>query len=835
MTFVPDEVLVDSEAPALVRRLVEEFGAEVVEPPPIPPAPSGMEPAPGVEAEAMPLPTRVRFSAPPPVPAGTTVRLRDAYNAPVSVTSEMAAGVLAQVAQWASEGRGIGLNAVGHSVSLPLLAAAEADGAAGGADPFAWPAYMGRARVTAAWQLIEAYRKLASVKPLVTVGVLDGGFWLNGGTPGFPSGQAGSDFGSFAFQLNLLDESVGAGGANPNKCGDGYTCPWHGNAVASVATAPVGNGLGAAGVGGTVARPVLFKSELTVSQVFRCLQVCLAWGVDVLNMSFAKTNWELVFPTSAWDHAFQFAADNGLILVASAGNSTLNLPDDDNPRPATRTPGTITVGSLDGNNNASGFSNFGASVDVWAPGENLPVMPDPNNPNGSRPSGTSVAAPFVSGIVAMMRAIKPSLTTFEANQLLKSSGWRGDGRVTVGVDAFAAVLAAMGGVLPADLAESAARNDTPETAAMLYPLGANGALVPLGNLGDREAAALSQRADVDWYRFRVNDFSTFTLDLGFYPLLGPVRATLVPDDPDSRAEEDVVATFSRGVTHLAGPLAPGDYKLRIDGSMNLYELSVNLSPAPIGPDEFERNDSFEEATQFRLRTPGAPAPAFPAVFLHGPGRYPLTIHDGDRDFFRIQVDPSGALPSVATMRFSGTDALLDVTVYDADRTVVSRQTGVRAPTLNLLQDVVSFVEVTASRPTRYTMNVQYEIDQAHLPGPNQEVVVVPVPDLGDPAFHLGEEAQHFLVDLTQERGALNRLVFGAVNNAPFKAELLDDAGDVVSVGTPLDDGVHASVAVETSHLEPGSYFLRLGRGSSETQARGAQLDVERLPSLSGHV
>src|SRR5207237_407438 len=130
-------------------------------------------------------------------------------------------------------------------------------------------------------QLVEAFRQFRSAKP-VTIGILDAGFWLNGFKPFVPAGQVASDFGSTVMQLNLLDEGVGAGGASGI---DGYAKPWHGNGSATVAAAKVGNGMGAAGVGGTVAQPVLFKTDGSLDYFFRCLQVCLAWGIDVLNMS----------------------------------------------------------------------------------------------------------------------------------------------------------------------------------------------------------------------------------------------------------------------------------------------------------------------------------------------------------------------------------------------------------------------------------------------------------------------------------------------------------------------------------------------------------------------
>jgi subtilisin family serine protease len=76
------------------------------------------------------------------------------------------------------------------------------------------------------------------------------------------------------------------------------------------------------------------------------------------------------------------------------------------------------------------------------------VVRDPNNPAGSQPTGTSVAAPFVSGVAAMMRAVNPSIDNARTRKLMTATGWKGSGRVNVGVDAVAAVLAAMGGRLP---------------------------------------------------------------------------------------------------------------------------------------------------------------------------------------------------------------------------------------------------------------------------------------------------------------------------------------------------------------------------------------------------
>jgi len=111
--------------------------------------------------------------------------------------------------------------------------------------------------------------------------------------------------------------------------GNKYEAPWHGNGVASAATATVGNFAGASGSGGTVANPVLFKTDASISQILQCLRVCLAWGVDVLNMSISINYGVagIVFPKDSWENAFRFASDNGLIMIAAAGNEDKELPD----------------------------------------------------------------------------------------------------------------------------------------------------------------------------------------------------------------------------------------------------------------------------------------------------------------------------------------------------------------------------------------------------------------------------------------------------------------------------------------------------------------------------
>jgi hypothetical protein len=325
--FVADEVLVDAAGGHLVAELIERHGAEQVARKPLPPPPEGMRPNPGVDVEGMPVPVLLRIKDPPPAGRRAADLLRAAFSDTVSLTSDRAAALAGLVAELASDGRGVGLNTLSTTSLLPLHDPLDWKAL----DPLKAPAFLAY-RAAAAWHLIEAFREFRSTKP-VTVGILDLGFWMDGFAPAIGAGQLVSDLGPSVAQLNLLDEGVPAGGASGIATSSGFTSPWHGNASASVATARIGNFQGAAGVGGTVAPPVLLKTDGSLEYYFRCLHVCLAWGIDVLNMSLSHVeDAEFWFPTTAWNNNFRYALEAGLVMVAAAGNNYARIPEDQNRR-----------------------------------------------------------------------------------------------------------------------------------------------------------------------------------------------------------------------------------------------------------------------------------------------------------------------------------------------------------------------------------------------------------------------------------------------------------------------------------------------------------------------
>ena len=112
----------------------------------------------------------------------------------------------------------------------------------------------------------------------------------------------------------------------------------------------------------------------------------------------------------------------GAILVVAAGND-----DQDTSKIApANCGGSIVVGSTNQKGQRSDFSNYGKIVDVSAPGDGIMSTVDlgttvSTGAGYTEYDGTSMAAPQVAGIIALMKSVDPSLTADRAKQVLKQS------------------------------------------------------------------------------------------------------------------------------------------------------------------------------------------------------------------------------------------------------------------------------------------------------------------------------------------------------------------------------------------------------------------------------
>ena len=116
---------------------------------------------------------------------------------------------------------------------------------------------------------------------------------------------------------------------------------------------------------------------------------------------------------AAYTHAGAAALRNGCLIVAAAGNASLNTG-----APA-NSPTIMSVASLDANLKPSRFSNFG-KVDIAAPGRDVfSSWPRPSHYKSI--SGTSMAAPHVAGCAALWAESDASLRGMKLWQQLVAS------------------------------------------------------------------------------------------------------------------------------------------------------------------------------------------------------------------------------------------------------------------------------------------------------------------------------------------------------------------------------------------------------------------------------
>ncbi len=175
----------------------------------------------------------------------------------------------------------------------------------------------------------------------------------------------------------------------------------HGTHVAGIIGARGNNGVGVSGVNWNVSLASFRVGTYSVylSAVILALNYCNQHNIKITNNSYGDDIYSTVF---------KHAIDNYQgIFVAAAGNEGVDI--DANPTyPACfDCPNIISVGSVDSNMQKSSFSNYGSqSVDVFAPGGT--IYSTCIEGTYTYKNGTSMATPFVTGVIALVMAVRPS-------------------------------------------------------------------------------------------------------------------------------------------------------------------------------------------------------------------------------------------------------------------------------------------------------------------------------------------------------------------------------------------------------------------------------------------
>lgn len=168
----------------------------------------------------------------------------------------------------------------------------------------------------------------------------------------------------------------------------------HGTEVAGVIGAQV-NGAGVFGSdpsANLVSLKVLDANGVgTTYDVLEAIAYAKANHIPVLNVSFGGTGNPVGNPVC---EAITDAKNNGIITVVSAGNAN---QDTANTIPAA-CPDAVTVGAIDQSGAKASFSNYGNTVDIYAPGTD--IYTTARNNGYTTQNGTSFSAPLVAGLVA---------------------------------------------------------------------------------------------------------------------------------------------------------------------------------------------------------------------------------------------------------------------------------------------------------------------------------------------------------------------------------------------------------------------------------------------------
>ncbi len=242
---------------------------------------------------------------------------------------------------------------------------------------------------------------------------IDDNMWVN---PGEIPSNGKDDDGN-----NYIDDTMGWDFENDdNDPTDDYG---HGTHVAGIIAAEVNNGIGIVGVAPKAkimaVKGIGSDGYGNDSKLAKAIIYAADNGADIINLSFGG-----IGTCPVLEDAVDYAHSLGAVVVASAGNDSMDVK---NFYPASAN-GTIAVAALDrygGSITPAAFSNFGNKIDVAAPGVGIlslrakgTKMGNILGENYTRADGTSMAAPHVAGLAALIMSKNPDFSNEDVRQIL---------------------------------------------------------------------------------------------------------------------------------------------------------------------------------------------------------------------------------------------------------------------------------------------------------------------------------------------------------------------------------------------------------------------------------
>jgi len=258
----------------------------------------------------------------------------------------------------------------------------------------------------------------------LVIGVVDSGvlsshpdlapnMWIN---PFETSNGLDSDGNGVADDIHGFNSISNTGNANDEN--------GHGTHCAGVIAGRGNNGNGISGVS--------WKSKImslkflnaqgsgTLADAIEAIEYAISMKQRGVNIRILNNSWGGASYSSALENVIKSANDNNILFVVSAGNSGADN-DNSNFYPANyNVDNVLSVAAIDHNGNLASFSNYGRNrVHVAAPG--VGIYSTHLNNNFANLSGTSMSAPYVSGIAALILSREPNLSAAQLKQRIISS------------------------------------------------------------------------------------------------------------------------------------------------------------------------------------------------------------------------------------------------------------------------------------------------------------------------------------------------------------------------------------------------------------------------------
>ncbi|QFS48021.1 S8 family peptidase [Nostoc sphaeroides] len=186
------------------------------------------------------------------------------------------------------------------------------------------------------------------------------------------------------------------------------------------------------------------------SSISKGIRYAVDNGANVINLSLGGTS-----SNRTLESAINYASSKGVIVVMAAGNNG-----DSSPAYPARyaSKSGIAVGAVDKNNNLADFSNRSGTNEisyVTAPGVEV-YSSVPNNQYATY-SGTSMAAPHVAGIVALMLSANPNLTDAQVRQIVTETAGNSTQSTNYNVSSVASQAMSTMGYAKVDTAENSSQ------------------------------------------------------------------------------------------------------------------------------------------------------------------------------------------------------------------------------------------------------------------------------------------------------------------------------------------------------------------------------------------